>query len=86
MTNMEIKNQIKEALQGLAAGVEQVELNDEVLLSDLGVDSIKYVELLVLIEEGCSITFDESDLGMEGLRSIGDLTALVGKTLAGQVS
>ncbi|MEW9699666.1 phosphopantetheine-binding protein [Paenibacillus sp. SI8] len=77
----DIKKQIEEALQQVAVGVEDRELSNDVLLSDLGVDSIKYVELLVLIEENCNLTFDESDLGVGALRNIGDLTALVKKTI-----
>lgn len=83
---IDITTQIREALQAVVAGVENRELTDDSLLADLGIDSIKYVELLVLLEEKCNILFDESDLGMESLRTIGELTALIDKTLAQQVN
>jgi acyl carrier protein len=80
------KDQIIEVLQELVVGLADRELTDETLLSDLGIDSIKYVELLVQIEEKCDIVFDESDLGVDSLKSMGDLTALLEKTLAQQVN
>jgi|GEM_PF-759118 len=82
---MNVLEQIQTALNEVAVGAEGRELTNELNLSDLGIDSIKYVELLVRIEELCDITFDESDLGMESLRNIGDLTALIEKTLSQQV-
>ena len=76
--------QIKDALKMVAVGVDERELTDDVLLADLGIDSIKYVELLVLIEEKLNIAFSESDLALDGLRSIGELHQLIDKTVAGQ--
>jgi acyl carrier protein len=81
----EIINHIHTAIQEVAVGIEGKELTDDIALSDLGIDSLKYVELLVRVEELCDIVFDESDLGMESLRSIGDLTLLIQKTMAQQV-
>ncbi|NEW06268.1 acyl carrier protein [Paenibacillus sp. SYP-B3998] len=83
----DVKQVIREVLQELAAGIETNELSDDTLLADLGIDSIKYVELLVQIEEKCNIIFDESDLGVESLRNFGDLAALVNKSIvSGQVN
>ncbi|MCD1258649.1 acyl carrier protein [Paenibacillus athensensis] len=82
---MNVLEQIQTALNEVAVGAEGRELTGELNLSELGIDSIKYVELLVRIEELCDITFDESDLGMESLRNIGDLKALIEKTLSQQV-
>ncbi|WP_187274331.1 acyl carrier protein [Paenibacillus sp. N3.4] len=79
---MNVKQQIQAAINEIAIGVEEDELTDEMMLRDLGIDSLKYVELLVRIEELCEIVFDESDLGMESLRSVGDLAALTNKTIA----
>jgi len=81
-----IQAEINAALLEVAIGIENRELNAEVLLADLGIDSMKYVELLVQIEEKLDIVFDESDLGVESLRNIGDLEALVQKTIAQKVS
>jgi acyl carrier protein len=83
---LKIQAEINEALQEIAIGIEDRELNSEVLLADLGIDSMKYVELLVQIEEKLDIVFDESDLGVELLRNIGDLEALVQKTIAQKVN
>ena len=77
---------IKEALSEVVAGIDDRELNDEVLLVDLGIDSLKYVEMLVLIEEKFNLMFDESDLGTDSVRSIGDLTNLIKKTATEQAS
>ncbi len=77
-----VVEQIKESLQEIAVGIEGRELTDDILLSDLGIDSMKYVELLVLIEEKCDVVFDESDLGVDALKSIGDLSALISKTIS----
>jgi acyl carrier protein len=83
---LKIQAEINEALQEIAIGIEDRELNSEVLLADLGIDSMKYVELLVQIEEKLDIVFDESDLGIELLRNIGDLEILVQKTIAQKVN
>lgn len=83
---LNIQAEINEALQEIAVGIEDRVLSPEVLLADLGIDSMKYVELLVQIEEKLDIVFDESDLGVESLRNIGDLEALVQKTIAQQVN
>ena len=78
---MSINDQILAALSEIAIGIEANAITDELLLADLGIDSLKYVELLVRIEELCDITFDESDLGVESLRSVSDLKALTEKTM-----
>jgi acyl carrier protein len=83
---LNIQAGVNEALQEIAIGIEDRELNSEVLLADLGIDSMKFVELLVQIEEKLDIVFDESDLGIEFLRNIGDLEALVQKTIAQKVN
>ncbi|MDB5054468.1 MAG: acyl carrier protein [Bacilli bacterium] len=79
---LNVQEKINETIQEIAVGVENRELSADVLLSDLGIDSMKYVELLVQIEEKFDIVFDESDLGVESLRNIGDLEALIHKTIA----
>jgi acyl carrier protein len=83
---MNIKEQIRIALKEIAIGVEDRELVDELELAELGIDSLKYVELLVIIEENCHVLFDESDVGMNNLRCIGDLAALIEKVLPQQVN
>ncbi|MEW9700450.1 acyl carrier protein [Paenibacillus sp. SI8] len=78
---MNINEQILVAISEVAVGIEVDTIKDDQSLADLGIDSLKYVELLVRIEELCDIVFDESDLGMESLRNVSDLQALTEKTL-----
>ncbi|UJF31357.1 acyl carrier protein [Paenibacillus hexagrammi] len=78
--NLNLDDQIVGAIQEIAVGVEAAAITDDRLLTELGIDSLKYVELLVRIEELCEITFNESDLGVESLRSVGDLKSLTART------
>ncbi|MDP5274594.1 acyl carrier protein [Chengkuizengella axinellae] len=81
-----VKQEIINSIKEITVGHDIQEFIEEVLLSDLGIDSIKYVELLVSIEEKCDVEFDESDLGADALKSLGDLINLVNKTLEQKVS
>lgn len=57
-------------------------ITEEMLLKeDLGFDSLKLVQLLVLIEEKMGFEFEESDLDPSSLVSIGDYNRLVAKYL-----
>jgi len=44
---------------------------------DLGIDSLRMVELIVAIEDAYNIVFDESDLDPERLATVGDLYDLI---------
>lgn len=54
---------------------EQIEEND--ILKDLGVDSIKMVEIIIALEEDFQINFTETDLNPEKLNTVKDIILLV---------
>ncbi len=51
--------------------------NDMLLKEDLGIDSLKLVELLVILEEEFEIEFDEGDLDPSKLVSVQDIKILL---------
>jgi len=60
-----------------------LEITNETLLRDeLGLDSLRLVDVLVSIEEAFDIIFDESDLNPSALRNVGDLLNIIDKTLS----
>ncbi len=52
---------------------------DQRLKEDLGVDSLRLVEVLVALEEEFGITLEEGDLDPEAITKVGDLYALIAK-------
>lgn len=48
-------------------------------LSSIGIDSLKMVELIVALEDGFDIAFDDSDLDPSQLPTVGAVIDLVGK-------
>ncbi len=62
------------------AGLVPEEITKDSLLKDeLGIDSLRIVELLVGLEEKLNITFDESDLNPDALVTVGDVSNLLQK-------
>lgn len=51
--------------------------------TDLGLDSLKMVTLLIMIEEAFRITLDESDMNPFDLNTVKDVVELVEKYLGG---
>ena len=49
------------------------------LADDMGIDSLRMVELIVALEERFNITFKESDLDPDIINTVGDLYSLVNK-------
>lgn len=49
------------------------------LKADLGLDSLKMVELIVAIEDAFEIEIDESDLDPTKLQTVGDIYTLLDK-------
>ena len=49
----------------------------EALKSDLGFDSLRMVELIIALEDGMDITFDESDLDPQKLSIVKDIYNLI---------
>jgi acyl carrier protein len=48
-------------------------------LSSIGIDSLAMVELIVSLEDGLDITFDDSDLDPAQLTTVGAIVDLVTK-------
>lgn len=49
------------------------------LYNDLGIDSLRMVELIISIEESLDIQLDESDLDPDTLKYVGDIYKMVSK-------
>ena len=49
------------------------------LVGDLGLSSLKMVDLLLGLEDALGITFKQSDMNFFKLKTVGDLTALAEK-------
>ena len=78
---MEIFNKVKNILSELTTS-SSIETNDE-LQNDLGLDSIRLVTLLVMIEETFDIILDESDMNPFDLIKVNDVINLVEKYTGG---
>ena len=55
------------------------EVNIEDTLATIGIDSLKMVELIVALEDGLEITFDDSDLDPSQLSTVKSVIELVEK-------
>ena len=77
---MNIKNQVLEII-GKQAIVPREEIGTEDKLSNLGIDSLKKVELIIALEREFSIRFSESDLNPNALEKVEDIIGLVEKTI-----
>lgn len=53
------------------------------LREDLGIDSLRMVELVVALEDAFGITFAQSDLDPQAYRQVADVYALVDKYAGG---
>ena len=49
------------------------------LKDDLGIDSLRLVEVLVALEEEFGVTLKEADLDPEAIQTVGDVYALMEK-------
>ena len=75
-----MSDQIRE-LVSEQLGVERVDVLAEAnILDDLGADSLDVVELVMALEEAFDIEIP--DEAIEGMRTIGDVEAFVGKQAA----
>lgn len=68
----DIENTLKEEV-AVILNVEASKLNSEMPLADLGLDSLKFVELLVVIEKTFDINLMESGLSRDDFQSIASL-------------
>jgi len=58
---------------------EELSLDDKVI--NLGIDSLKIVELIIALEDGFHIQFSDSDLDPTKLTTLADVAALVTASL-----
>ena len=65
------------------SGIETICLEHE-LQSDLGLDSLQMVTLLMMLEENFQITLDESDMNPNDLETVSQVIDLVSKYVEGQ--
>lgn len=77
---MNIKNQVFEII-GKQATVPIEEIGNRDKLSNLGIDSLKKVELIIALERAFSIHFDESNLNPNILGKVEDIIDLVETTI-----
>ena len=76
-------DKVKQILSELS-GIENIH-EDNQLQSDLGLDSIQLVSLLIMIEESFDIILDESDMNPFDLVSVQDVIDMVEKYRSGDV-
>ena len=79
---MEIFDKVCVILSELS-GIETICLEHE-LQSDLGLDSLQMVTLLMMLEENFQITLDESDMNPNDLETVSQVIDLVSKYVEGQ--
>lgn len=77
---MNIVGQVLDVIAGKAV-VEKNEICVEDKLLNLGIDSLKKVELIIAIENDFGIHFLESDLNPNYLITVEDIIRLVEKTI-----
>ncbi len=80
MNRLEIEEIIKTILcDEILNGIEQIHADDQ--LSELGIDSISLVELIVIIEETFLIEFDTADLAIDNFLNTNTISTLVEKKI-----
>lgn len=79
---MEILDKVSMILSELS-GTEKI-CQEQKLQSDLGLDSLQMVTLLIMLEESFLITLDESDMNPFDLQSVRDVVGLVEKYSKGK--
>ena len=73
-----IQNTVKHIIAEIS-NVEFCEISEHDQLRNIGIDSLRSVELIIAIEDKLNITFDDSELNMENLNTVGTLIDLVGR-------
>ena len=73
-----IQESLKELIvERLFLDISPSDIEDDVELADYGVDSFLLLELIVALEEMFSITFEQTDITSEALKSVTTLTELI---------
>lgn len=75
-------DKVKQILSELS-GIEDIH-EDNHLQSDLGLDSIQLVSLLIMIEESFDIILDESDMNPFDLAAVHHVVSMVEKYIGGE--
>ncbi|WP_419392681.1 phosphopantetheine-binding protein [Cytobacillus praedii] len=79
---MDIKQRLFALLKSNFVSAQELELTDCTELNEeLGLDSLRLVEVLVLIEEEFDIIIDQADLDPSSLRKVENLIEMVDYTL-----
>lgn len=79
--NEELFNTVKQAF---AQNIERdVEISEDTLLSELGLNSISYISAIVYLEDVYNVEFDNEDLNMELYDSIGEIVQKIDELLNG---
>ena len=73
-----IRKQIKELLvERLFLDIEPQSIEDEKPLSEYGVDSFLLLEMIVALEEQFNVTFEQSEITADVLKTVASLAGLV---------
>jgi len=68
-------DKIKQIIAGLSTiALDEIELKDS--LNAIGIDSLKLVELVIALENGLGVTFSDSELDPNSLRTVDDIIRL----------
>ncbi len=74
----EMEQALKQLLvERLFLDIDPASIEDEVELSEYGVDSFLVLELIVAIEEMFQVKFEQADITSETLKSISSLAQLI---------
>ena len=80
----DIRRQIRELLvEKLFLDIKPESIENEKPLADYGVDSFLLLEMIVAMEEQFGVTFEQSEITAEVLKSVGSLARLVEGKLNG---
>jgi len=82
MTVQEIENIL---IQGIAPikNLDPSEIEPETSFHELGIDSLGFLEVLVLVEKSFNLQLINSDLTRQDFESISRLAAFIGRNLKG---
>lgn len=77
MIKDEVFSQVKELLLKVLEKRNNKEIIEKTALSDLGLDSITTISLIILIEEHFNIELDDEDLLFENYSSVERITQMI---------
>lgn len=84
MDNIEIKEYVNKIILKLfdGYGIESESIANVDLISDLGMDSIQFISLVVEIEQYFHITIPDETLSMENFRTVVAIVNIISQELA----